>query len=150
MKGTDKALCLCPATAEDLAFARELTRVNMRCYYTRYGLIWQPEAFDAQWPVRESYLVRKGGLSIGFLGFTVEQNYLYLRDVQLVEAYRGEGVGGWVMAYLSQMARDRGYSSIRLKVFKNNPATGLYRKLGYRQVGEDAALTWMELTVQPS
>lgn len=133
-----------PATVEDLAFARELTRVNMREYYAHYGLIWQPEAFDAEWPLRESYRVYKGESVIGFLGFTVERSYLYVRDIQLIEAYRGKGVGAWIMGWVGRVAKGRGCGSVRLKVFKNNPATVLYRRLGYTSVGEEAALLWME------
>lgn len=136
------------ATIEDLAFARELTRVNMRGYYSRYGLIWQPEAFDAEWPVRESYLIQKAGTVIGFLGFTVEHDYLYLRDVQLIEIYRGEGAGSWVMAQIAKAARQRRCKSVRLKVFKHNPAAELYSRLGYSIVGEEATLFWMERGVE--
>ncbi|SEP59276.1 Acetyltransferase (GNAT) family protein [Pseudomonas sp. NFACC02] len=132
------------ATLDDLPFARELTRVNMRSYYAQYGLVWQPAAFDAEWPLRESYLICRERSLIGFLGITVEKNYLYLRDLQLIEAHRGEGVGAWAMAGIAQMAVERGCNRIRLKVFKSNPATALYRRLGYANVGEEAALLWME------
>lgn len=141
------SLHLSQATIEDLPFARELTRVNMRAYYAQYGLIWQPTAFDAEWPLRESYLIRRERCLVGFLGVTVEKNYLYVRDIQLIEAYRGEGVGAWAMARIAQMAADRGCERIRLKVFKSNPATALYRRLGYANVGEEAALLWMERLV---
>ncbi|WP_062381425.1 GNAT family N-acetyltransferase [Pseudomonas abietaniphila] len=132
------------ATLDDLPFARELTRINMRSYYAQYGLVWQPAAFDAEWPLRESYLICRERSLIGFLGITVEKNYLYLRDLQLIEAHRGEGVGAWAMAGIAQMAVERGCNRIRLKVFKSNPATALYRRLGYANVGEEAALLWME------
>jgi len=140
-------LCLRPADEDDLPFARELTRVNMRDHYARYGLVWQPEAFDGEWPLRENFRVHKAGHLIGYLGFTAEGHYLYLRDVQLVEAYRGEGVGAWIMACVLHMARERGCESVRLKVFKTNPAADLYYRLGFRRVGEEAALLWMEQPV---
>ena len=143
----EMSLHLSLATAEDLPFARELTRVNMRAYYAQYGLIWQPAAFDAEWPSRESYLIRRESCLIGFLGITIEKNYLYVRDIQLIEAYRGEGVGAWTMARIAQMAVDRRCERIRLKVFKSNPATALYRRLGYAIVGEETALLWMERLV---
>lgn len=143
----DRPFRLQPATDDDLAFARELTRVNMRVYYLRYGLVWQPEAFDTEWPKRESYLVMQADQVIGFLGVTRETDYLYVRDVQLMEAHRGEGVGKWVMICVAQMARDRGCASVRLKVFKSNPAVEFYHRLGYFQVGQEPALFWMERAV---
>lgn len=143
----DKDVRLQSAAITDLAFARELTRVNMREYYSRYDLIWQPEAFDGQWPSRQNFLVYKAGKVIGYLGVTEEHGYLYVRDVQLIEAYRGEGVGAWIMARVFEMAVNRGCRCLRLKVFKNNPAIELYRRLGYTQVGEEQALFWMECEV---
>lgn len=144
-----KPLRLQPATDEHLAFARELTRVNMRDYYLRYGFVWQPEAFDLEWPTRESYVVELAGQAVGFLGLTQENDYLYVRDVQLVEAWRGVGVGAWIMTRVTQMARKRACKRIRLKVFKSNPALALYLKLGYRRVGEEPALFWMEQELTP-
>jgi GNAT superfamily N-acetyltransferase len=138
------SLRLSLASINDLPFARELTRVNMRTYYAQYGLIWQPAAFDAEWPSRESYLIHRESCLIGFLGITVEKNYLYVRDIQLIEAYRGEGVGAWAMTRIAHMAAERRCERIRLKVFKSNPATALYRRLGYASVGEETALLWME------
>lgn len=136
------------ACDDDLPFARELTRVNMREYYARHGLVWHAQAFDAQWPQRESYRVHKVGRLIGFLGFTVEDGCLYLRDVQLIEAYRAEGVGGWLMGRVTQLARERGCSRIRLKVFKSNPAAQLYLRLGFAHAGEDGQLYCMERAVE--
>lgn len=144
MIAKEESLQLSLATLNDLPFARELTRVNMRPYYAQYGLIWQPAAFDNEWPSRESYLIHRGSCLAGFLGITVEKNYLYVRDIQLIEAYRGEGVGAWAMMRIAQMAADRRCERIRLKVFKSNPAIALYRRLGYANVGEEVALLWME------
>ena len=144
MIANEMSLQLSTATLDDLPFARELTRVNMRAYYVQYGLIWQPAAFDAEWLLRESYLIHRESCLIGFLGITVEKNYLYVRDIQLIETYRGEGVGAWAMARIAQLATDKHCERIRLKVFKSNPATALYRRLGYTRVGEEAALLWME------
>lgn len=144
---TDGPRRLQPATDNDLEFARELTRVNMRVYYLRYGLVWQPEAFDAEWSKRESYLVIQADQVVGFVGVTLETDYLYVRDVQLIEAHRRQGVGTWVMTCVAQMAIDRGCTNVRLKVFKSNPAVELYHRLGYLHVGQEAALWWMECAV---
>lgn len=133
------------ATVADLSFARELTRVNMRGYYAEYARVWQGQAFDDEWGARESFIINKADKQIGFLSFSLEPHYFYLRDVQLCEPYRGEGIGGWVMDQMTLMACERGARSIRLKVFKSNPAMQLYRRQGYEVVGQEEALFWMEL-----
>jgi ribosomal protein S18 acetylase RimI-like enzyme len=132
------------ATDADLSFARELTRVNMRQYYAEYERVWQSQSFDEEWPERQSFIISKADRQIGYLSFSLEPRYLYLRDVQLCEPYRGEGVGGWVMQQIVSMASERGARSIRLKVFKSNPAMQLYERQGFRVVGEEKALFWME------
>jgi GNAT superfamily N-acetyltransferase len=141
-------LTLQSAACSDLPFAKELIRVNMRDYYSRYGLIWQPDAFDAEWPIRQNYLINRLDDVIGYLGLTREAGYLYVRDVQLIEPHRGEGVGTWVMEQIAAMARLECCASVRLKVFKSNPAVALYSRAGYTTVGEEQALLWMELAVR--
>ncbi|WP_397448250.1 GNAT family N-acetyltransferase [Pseudomonas sp. NA-150] len=135
------------ATAADLDFARELTRVNMRPYYAQYARIWQAQSFDDEWGVRQSFIINKVDKPIGFLSISLEARYLYLRDVQLCEPYRGEGVGGWVMQQIMTMAQARGARRIRLKVFKSNPAMQLYQRQGFTVVREERASYWMERQV---
>jgi ribosomal protein S18 acetylase RimI-like enzyme len=146
-KQVNKDVSLHPASDADLAFARELTRVNMRDYYSQCGLIWQPEGFDAQWPLRENYLILKADTCAGYLGVTRESSYLYVRDVQLIERYRGEGVGGRVMGRVTEMAIEQRCACVRLKVFKTNPAVHWYKRLGFVSVGEEQALLWMERVI---
>ena len=148
--GKPHGLRLQPAAERDLPFARELTRVNMRRYYDHYGLVWQPDAFDAEWPQRESYLVERHRVVVGYLSVSAERTFLYVRDVQLIEACRGEGVGTWAMACVARMAEERRLESSRLKVFKNNPAAALYRRLGYTDVGDEPMLLRMERLVSPA
>jgi len=140
-------LTLRGATLADLDFARELTRVNMRRYYAEYERIWHGELFDEEWEARQSFVILKANKQIGFLSVSLEPHYLYLRDVQLCEPYRGEGVGGWVMDRVASMASEQGLKSIRLKVFKSNPAMELYLRHEYALIGTEDALFWMERTL---
>ncbi|MEB0076518.1 GNAT family N-acetyltransferase [Pseudomonas sp. CCI3.2] len=132
------------ATLADMDFARELTRVNMRRYYTEYERVWQGQLFDAEWVFRNSSVIVKADKQIGYFSVSPETGYLYLRDVQLCEPYRGEGVGAWVMDQIAMIAREQGFRNIRLKVFKSNPATQLYQRQGYAVIREDDELFWME------
>jgi len=141
-------LKLLPADGADLAFARELTRVNMRVYYAQYARVWQPDAFDAEWGARQSFIIGKDGKPVGFISLSHEPEYLYVRDVQLCEPFRGEGIGAWVLAQISGMAQAQAMTCIRLKVFKSNPAVELYRRQGYAVVGQEPSLLWMERKVE--
>jgi GNAT superfamily N-acetyltransferase len=132
------------ATAADLDFARELTRVNMRRYYVEFGCVWHGELFDDEWKTRQSFVILKTNKRIGFFSVSLESLYLYLRDIQLCEPYRGEGVGGWVMNQIASMTYEHGFKCVRLKVFKSNPAIALYLRHKYTVVGAEDALLWME------
>ncbi|MDY7560144.1 GNAT family N-acetyltransferase [Pseudomonas sp. 10B1] len=141
-------LRLRPATLADLDFASELTRVNMRRYYAEYGRVWQGQLFSAEWALRHSFVIVKADKQIGFFSISPEAGYLYLRDVQLLEPYRGEGVGTWVMDQIESMAEEQGYRSIRLKVFKSNPAMQLYLRHGFAVICEGDALFGMEHVIE--
>lgn len=132
------------ATDDDLPFARELTRANMRPYYELHALSWHEEAFDAEWGVRRSHVIVRNGKRVGFFSYSLEKDYLYIRDVQLMALHRGEGVGGWALDHIARIAKRCGVRAIRLKVFKGNPAIGLYRRQGFSVIGEERALLWME------
>lgn len=60
------------------------------------------------------------GYDIPTLGLVVDRNA------------RGSGLGELLVRYMHYLARIRGASSVRLKVYPDNPpALSLYRKLGY-------------------
>ncbi|RKP51548.1 GNAT family N-acetyltransferase [Cohnella endophytica] len=51
--------------------------------------------------------------------------------------YQGQGLGKQLLRFAESLAGRRGYSSIRLDVYTENPgAVGMYSRAGYRQVGK--------------
>lgn len=56
---------------------------------------------------------------------------LYLEDIFVVPAYRGQGIGLALMRYLAQEALRQGYDRIEWQVLDwNTPAIEFYRRLG--------------------
>ena len=56
-------------------------------------------------------------------------------DIEIAEAFRGRGVGRWVMRMAEGCARQGGADEIGLTVFADNAAARrLYDDLGYREV----------------
>jgi ribosomal protein S18 acetylase RimI-like enzyme len=56
-------------------------------------------------------------------------------DIEIAAAFRGRGIGRWVMAMAEDCARQRGASEIGMTVFGENVAARhLYDDLGYREV----------------
>ena len=61
---------------------------------------------------------------------------LYLEDLYVTEAARGQGVGRRLMARLAAIAVERGWGRIDFHVLEWNPARQFYHRLGMAQVGE--------------
>ncbi len=59
-------------------------------------------------------------------------------SISVLEAYRGQGLGGAMMRRMLDELRDAGYPRSSLSVQKENPALRLYERLGFRIVGEGA------------
>ncbi|MCE4057302.1 GNAT family N-acetyltransferase [Pseudomonas sp. Au-Pse12] len=128
---------LSPATASDLAFARDLTRSTMLGYYIRHDLLWQDEAFDVAWAGRRNLLICQGAGVLGFVSLSRDAQALYIRELHVLEAFRGQGAGAWTLQQVLEMARQERRGLLRLTVFKDNPAQRLYERMGLQVVGED-------------
>ncbi|WP_224770999.1 GNAT family N-acetyltransferase [Pseudomonas sp. FEN] len=134
-----------PALDADLAFARQLTRANMMAYYCEYDLLWLDEAFDLAWAGRQNELLCDGEQVLGFVSFSRDARALYIRELQLVESGRGQGLGSWLIGRALEIAVREGRQELRLTVFKSNPAQRLYRRQGLVVVGEDECFLRMSL-----
>ncbi|RON51525.1 GNAT family N-acetyltransferase [Pseudomonas frederiksbergensis] len=125
------------ATSGDLEFARELTCQNMLRYYIQYDLLWLDEAFDVAWAGRENRLIVQGEVPVGFVSLSRDAKALYIRELHIIEAFRGQGAGSWAIDQVLALAREERRPALRLTVFKNNPAQALYERMGLEVVGED-------------
>lgn len=141
------ALQLTPATDHDLDFARNLTRQSMLPYYREYDLLWVEQAFDEAWGWREQWLVTQGDTVLGFCSLSQDRQALFIRELHLLPAHRGRGVGTWVLETLAQWSRQRQLGLLRLMVFRSNPARGLYQRHGFVEMGEDECFVRMQRVI---
>ncbi|MGE7957480.1 GNAT family N-acetyltransferase [Pseudomonas sp. NPDC089530] len=132
------------AIQDDLVFARDLTRSSMLRYYIRHDLLWLDEAFDVAWAGRENLLVCQGTEVLGFVSLSRDSRALYIRELHMLEAWRGQGAGAWTIGQVLAMARRERRGLLRLTVFKDNPAQALYERMGLKVVGEDECFLRME------
>ncbi|MDH1307520.1 GNAT family N-acetyltransferase [Pseudomonas fulva] len=143
-------LQLTPATDSDLAFARDLTRRLMLPYYHRYGLLWVEQAFDQAWQWREQWLVTNTDAVLGFCSLSQDSQALFIRELHLLPAHQGRGVGSWVLETLAHWAAQRRLALLRLMVFRTNPARRLYQRRGFVEMGEDDCFVRMQRTIDCS
>ncbi|MET1076894.1 MAG: GNAT family N-acetyltransferase [Pseudomonas sp.] len=142
-------LQLIEANAADAAWAARLTEANMAVYYRRNGLHWNPPAFTVQWAHCENWRVQCGDRAAGFVSLDSDGQFLYLRDLQLIDSCQGRGLGAQILCWALQIAARRRLAGARLKVFADNPAQRLYRRHGFVEVGEEGALLRLEHRFAP-
>ena len=130
------------ATDQDLPFARSLTFAAMSRYYLQYELVWSNQGFDIAWAGRENWLICNDDTVMGFISLSADRRALYIRELHMLEAYRGLGAGIWVLEQMALKAQATGL--LRLTVFKNNPAKRLYQRSGMSIVGEEDCFWRME------
>ncbi|VVN66677.1 GNAT family N-acetyltransferase [Pseudomonas fluorescens] len=133
-----------PASSADLRFARRLTRETMLRYYIRYDLRWHDDAFDVAWDGRQNWLICRGEAVLGYLSLSRDAKALYIRELHVIEAGRGQGVGSWAIEQAFSMACKERRPALRLTVFKGNPAQRLYERMGLMVVGDDDCFLRME------
>jgi ribosomal protein S18 acetylase RimI-like enzyme len=135
------------ATDRDLEFARKLTCSNMLRYYIQHDLLWQDEAFDVAWAVRDNRLIVSDSVRLGYVSLSRDARALYIRELHIDEAFRGQGAGSWVIDQVFSLACAERRPALRLTVFENNPARALYERKGLQVVGADECFLRMQRDV---
>lgn len=138
------AFHLLAATSRDLPFARALTYDAMKSYYAQYGLLWSDGGFDVAWEGRENWLICNNNAVMGFISLSRDSKALYIRELHMLECFRKQGAGSWVLDQMALKASTQGLGLLRLTVFKTNPARRLYQRLGLNIVGEEDCFWRME------
>lgn len=131
MPGDAPSLRLLPATSADRAFSEGLGRDNMAAYRAARGIAWDPARFAASWATFENHVIVDRGERVGLLRLLVVGDALEIRDLQLLPAHRGRGIGAWAIAGAAAIARGRGLHRLRLRVLEENPARRLYARVGF-------------------
>ena len=147
---SEPGLALRLATAQDLPFARTLTRRGMLTYYLRHDLLWLDEAFDVAWAGRENWLICRDAAVLGFISLSRDANALYIRELHVLEAFQGQGAGSWAIDQVLAMTSKERRPALRLTVFENNPAKALYERKGLTVAGKDECFLRMQRDVDTS
>ncbi|WP_024616653.1 GNAT family N-acetyltransferase [Pseudomonas kilonensis] len=132
------------ATAGDIDFARQLTCDNMLAYYLKHDLLWQDEAFDLAWIIRQNWIITREGQALGFVSLSRDARALYIRELQIDASFRGQGAGTWAIGQVWDLVGLERRPALRLTVFKDNPARALYERMGLHVVGEDECFLRMQ------
>jgi ribosomal protein S18 acetylase RimI-like enzyme len=115
---------------EKQAFLRQQFEAQ-RTHYKRYL------------PKTEYFVIERGGQPIGRLYLDRRENELRIVDIALLSEHRGAGIGNAILKDLIDDASGSGIP-VRIHVERNNPALGLYRRLGFNEIGDEGVYLHME------
>ena len=142
-------LQLRPASEADIAFCESLSRSNMTSYHTARGIAWNSNRFLASWAKFENFLIFSDDRPVGLLRLLVVDGALEIRDLQVMPAHRGLGIGTWAVAQAKSNAATRGLEELRLRVYTDNPAKHLYARPGLKTDSIDCGVIHMSHRLPP-
>lgn len=87
-------------------------------------------------------VIERDGKAIGRLYVDRRAEEIRIIDIALLPEARGAGIGGAIMRELLDEARDVG-KAVTIHVERNNPALGLYRRLGFTDVEDQGVYLLM-------
>lgn len=94
-------------------------------------------------PETEYLVIERGGQPIGRLYLDRHDDELRIVDIALLTEHRGAGIGKAILMDLIDEAAGRGVP-VRIHVERNNPALGLYQRLGFSEIGDEGVYLQME------
>ncbi|HEU0134390.1 MAG TPA: GNAT family N-acetyltransferase [Allosphingosinicella sp.] len=145
-----------PSTDEDLAFlglvyaSTRLEEVaatgwplEMQHQFLAHQADAQHQHYRRHYPDAEWLVIERSGEAIGRLFLEEWSSQIRLIDISLLPQARGGGVGTAILADLQDMATAAG-KPLTIHVERNNPAMGLYLRLGFAKVDEHGVYDLME------
>ena len=84
----------------------------------------------------DSHIILRNRKPIGLLKLGVLQSSVHVRQFQILPEFQKRGIGEQVMQLVKKKAKELNLP-ITLNVLLNNPAKGLYLRLGFQEVGKN-------------
>ena len=125
-------------------------QLNVRCYETlvvaqfgKWDDDWQREHFAEKWDPSAYEIVVFEGRDVGILFAAVEEDHVFLREIQIAPEFQNRGMGTAILIDLIDQAHRKGLP-LRLRALHRNRATRLYERLGFSQTGRTETHVLME------
>ena len=92
--------------------------------------------FGQAFKLKETRVIRWNGSDIGWIQVSNTHKHFHLHQLHIVADCHNNGIGSLLIRDLLERAETSGRAVV-LNVIRGNRATSLYRRLGFRVVGED-------------
>ena len=132
-------LRLRPAEQSDYSFALALYLEGAKEHLTKIGR-WDEDRFVDLF--RDGYkqgqtrIISVDGRIVGFIQVVDFADRLYLRQLHLIDGFRGRGIGSALIGAVLKRGTETG-RQVTLDVMHGNPARRLYVRLGFESTGKD-------------
>lgn len=97
---------------------------------------WTKEMFKEEMKNGDFYVVKKGKKVIGYGGFSVVLEDVFLVNLAISPPYRRKHIGTHLLAYLIKMSKEKNGKRMLLEVKRSNTsARAFYHKNGFVEIG---------------
>ena len=132
-------LCLRPAEPGDYPLALALYLEGAKKHLTKIGR-WDEDRFTALfyqgYRQEQTRIICVEGRVVGFIQVVDFTDRLYLRQLHLIDGFRGRGIGSALIGAELKRGVETG-RPVTLDVMHGNPAKRLYVRLGFAVTGQD-------------
>ena len=104
--------------------------------------------YAARFPLAERLIIEFDGQSAGRLLLNRAEDELRVIDIAVIPALRGRGIASTVLKSVMSQA-EAARTPLTLSVWRENPATALYARLGFRVRAESATHLELEWRSDP-
>jgi ribosomal protein S18 acetylase RimI-like enzyme len=131
--------CLRPAEPSDYPFALALYLEGAKEHLSKIDR-WDEDRFVALfhqgYEQGQTRIISVDGRVVGFIQVVDFADRLYLRQIHLIDGFRGRGIGSTLIGVELKHGAESG-RPVTLDVMHGNPARRLYVKLGFESTGKD-------------
>lgn len=103
--------------------------------------------YERQYPDAWRLIIECAGVAAGRVILLGQGADMRIVDIGLMPQFRGQGLGGLLMAWVRDIALEQGRAVVSLHVEPNNPAKRLYERLGFKPIELRGAYELMEWPV---
>lgn len=122
-----------------------LMKLNMQSLYEARNGPWDEERIRNNFIGHEGIVLRRNGLLSGFSFYEIKQNGIYIHTLQISPEFQNRTMGGQFFKWYKKLAESINADTISCRVFENNPAFNLYKKIGFHKVSEVKGLVELAL-----
>jgi ribosomal protein S18 acetylase RimI-like enzyme len=128
-----------PATDADREFARQVHHQAYRDVIEQQFGPWceedQDRFFAGDWRDAQFEIILADGQPCGYACIEDRDEDLHVRELVILPAYQNRGIGSTLLREVVERARQRRVP-VHLGTFHKNRAVALYRRLGFREIGQ--------------